>query len=429
MTSRRLWNPLLTVFCLIGGGAGFLVGEWLLSRYQGGLHETLLMGIYFGQLALWIGLGALLAETLSPKLNGQNWRQRYASDGWKLLVPATLLMLFAAGTLFQWGYGFQPEKRQTLRDYVLVLDISASMKRNDPQEESLHAAQSLIQRIDEGTRFGVLTFNEKFSWVQPITELKDAAAKQDLSTRLGEAAKPNGETDIGRALTEAARGMQEAGTPPQAGTVILFSDGHSPMDVASVTAPFVQNGFKIHTVGLEGADEEGGRLLQSIAVAAGGTFQQVKSAELLKEAIGSLYTERKTTWHLMGERPEGTMEGLFLPILRTVLFLLLGALLGLALGIVFDNRFLARSFLAGGAVAGLLAGLLLEYGLPSADSWLVRGEADLVLALVLSLSTLIFGVAQGGSNAGFRGSRTRELPERGGEYGRSRTPGGGKQFR
>ncbi|MCZ8522584.1 MULTISPECIES: vWA domain-containing protein [Paenibacillus] len=429
MTSRRIWNPLLTVFSLIGGVIGFGVGEWLLSRYGGVLHETLLMGIYFGQLALWIGLGALLAETVSPKLNGHNWRLRYAPDGWKLLVPSTLLLLFAAGALFQWGYGFQPEKRQALRDYVLVLDISASMKRNDPGEESLHAAQSLIQRIDEGTRFGVLTFNEKFSWVQPITELRGEAAKQDLSARLGQAAKPSGETDIGRALTEAARGMQEAGTPAQRGTVILFSDGYSPMDVPSVTAPFVQNGFKIHTVGLEGADEEGGRLLQSIAAASGGTFQQVKSAELLNEAIGSLYTERKSTWHLVGDRPEGTAETLFLPILRIVLILLIGALLGLSLGIIFDNRFLARSFLAGGAVSGLLAGLLLEYGLPSSEPWLVRGEADLLLALLLSLSTVLFGVAQGSANVGLRGNRSRELPEPANDYGRSRPPGGGKQFR
>ncbi|UUZ85610.1 hypothetical protein LJK88_20150 [Paenibacillus sp. P26] len=81
---RRKWNGLLALFSIAGGLAGFVLGEVLLSRYSGSLHETLLMGLYFGLLALTVTLGRLLAETISPRLNGANWRRgmrRTAGNG------------------------------------------------------------------------------------------------------------------------------------------------------------------------------------------------------------------------------------------------------------------------------------------------------------------------------------------------------------
>ncbi|KPV61136.1 hypothetical protein QJ48_01580 [Paenibacillus sp. A3] len=430
---RRKWNPLLTGLSIVGGFLGFIAGEMMLSRWEGTLHETVLMGLYFGVFALIVGLCCLLAEILSPQLNGKNWRLRYASDGWKLLVPGTLLLLFAAGALFQWAYGlyFDSAKSGRPQDYVLILDTSESMKQNDPNKQSLQAVKSLVGQMDSNKMVGVLTFNDSVTWVQRLTQLSSETAKSQVLAQIDAIPAPTGGTDIAQALTQAIDHMQKESQ--RKGAVILISDGYSDVDVDRVVQPYNLENITIHTIGMKQPNEEGSRLLQRIAEATGGTFQEVKQAELVTDAFRNIYV-KDHHFHLVNER-QGQMHGSgWHAALRVVLILLIGALLGLSLGIVFDNRFLARSFALGGTVAGLLAGLTLEYGLPSEYSSAVRAMADLILAVVLSLSTLLFAVHEStGANAGLRRGRPRELYA--GPDGESSRYGGrdgsrtGKRFR
>ncbi|MFD0679177.1 MULTISPECIES: vWA domain-containing protein [unclassified Paenibacillus] len=395
---QRKWNGLLTVWSVIGGFIGFIIGEIMLAEWEGTMHETLLMGLYFGQFALVVGLCCLLAEVISPQLNGRSWRLRYARDGWKLLVPATLLLLFAAGVLFQFIYGLQLGNRDKPQDYVLLIDMSESMKTTDPEKQSIQAAQALIRKLDDRKRVAIYTFNEQPSQIYPLTQLKDAGTREQIAAKLNTIGAPVGRTDIGRALTEAMEHMEKERIPNRRAAVILISDGFSEVDKAKVLAPYRLQQTQVHTIGIDSTEKEGIQLLQSIAVETGGTFHDVKRVEGITGAFDQIYQNGKR-WHLMNERVDTAASNEYRGLLRVALILLIGALLGLSLGVVFDNRYLAKSFAIGGAVAGLIAGILLETGLQgSAAPFLVRGFADMVLAFVLSLSTLL--VAVGDSNAG-----------------------------
>ncbi|WP_141333944.1 VWA domain-containing protein [Paenibacillus sp. tmac-D7] len=426
---RRKWNGLLVGFALAGGLAGFIAGEWLLSRLSGSLHETLLMGLYFGLFALLVTAGCLLAETISPKLNGANWRLRYAAEGWKWLVPASFVLLFAGGALFQWVYGLDFGRKAAPKDYVLLLDMSESMKENDPNMQSRMAAASLVAEMSADKRVGVAIFNENTTWLQPLVGLKDEAVRRDIAGKLEGAPEPVGQTDIGKALGQAIEQMNVSGTPANRGAVILISDGYSETNVADVTAPYVSRGFAIHTVGIESpGNEEGKRLLLQLAEATGGTYRHAEQAERIPEAIGHIYAAQQNG-HLLEERSGPEADSVYRASLRVAIMLVVGGLLGLSLGIVFDNRYLARSFLLGGSAAGLLAGLVLEGGLPTDHPALTRAAADLILAVVLSLSTVLFAVKESGVGAGLRPFRPASgygrLPERTGTQG-ERT---GKRFR
>ncbi|SDD59245.1 Ca-activated chloride channel family protein [Paenibacillus sp. UNCCL117] len=426
---RRKWNGLLVALGLAGGLAGYAAGEWMLDRLTGSVHETVLMGLYFGVFALFVAAGCLLAETLSPRLNGANWKLRYAADGWKWLVPASLLLLFAGGALFQWLYGLELGRKSAPRDYVLLLDTSESMKQNDPDNQSRKAAALLVTGMSGDKRAGVAIFNEDTTWLQPLTSLRDAASRQLIADKLTGAPEPVGQTDIGKALGQAMEQMKSSGTQEGRGAVILISDGYSEMNLAEVTAPYVAQRYGIYTVGLDSAgNEQGNRLLQQLAEATGGTYRKVQDAEGISEAIGTIYANQQH-WHLLGERTGAAEDSMFRAALRVMALLLLGGLLGLALGIVFDNRFLAKSFLLGGLIAGLLAGWALESGLPSMEPAFVRAIADLALVLLLTLSTVLFAVKENGGGAGlspFRRGGYGRLPERTDGAPASRT---GKRFR
>ncbi|OXM83745.1 vWA domain-containing protein [Paenibacillus rigui] len=404
---QRKWNGLLTIGSLIGGFVGFLIGEWVLDQWEGRLHETLLIGIYFGQLALMVGLGCLIAEIISPKLNGHNWRLRYAGDGWKLLVPGTLVLLFVGGLLCQFIYGFTLAKKEKPQDYVLLLDMSESMKETDPGKLSNQAAQSLIRRMDASTRVGLYTFNEEPKLIFPLTKLDRAGVKEELAAKTAAIPAPYGQTDIGRVLTTVMDNLKQQGELRAGTTVILISDGISQMDTSQVLAPYVQNGVKVHTVGILGtSDPKGNALLQRIAEGTGGRFYDVQTADRITGAFDQIYTNKKPN-HLLNERTGDAASDGYHGWLRVVLMLLIGTLLGLSLGIVFDNRYLARSFAIGGTVAGLLAGWILEAGLPGASyPSIYRALADLTLAAVLSFSTLAIAVQHDSSAAAGSGLRS-----------------------
>lgn len=391
---RRKWNVLLIAFSVIGGLLGWIAGEWLLARYEGRLHETVIIGLYFGILALFIVGGCLLAETISPRLNGAGWRLRYGSDGWKWLAPSTLLLLFAAGALLQWLYALEFGGRAAPKDYVLLIDGSESMRQNDPAKQSRAAATTLVahMKADQGIAVGL--FNERTTWLQPLTATTDEALKASIGAQIASAPEPKGLTNISEALSQGLAQLKTAGTPQGRGVVILISDGYSETNVPQATAPYVAQGFKIYTVGLESAkNAEGTKLLKRLSEATGGTYRQVELAGEIPDAVSEIYTSQRLG-HLVGERTGVAAASDWRGALRVVWVGLLGGLMGLALGIVFDNRFLAKGFIIGGAISGLLAGLVLEGGFPAMFPGFIRFEADLLLALLLALSSGLFAVEE-----------------------------------
>ncbi|GGO00544.1 vWA domain-containing protein [Saccharibacillus kuerlensis] len=391
---QRKINLLLLLLALAGGAVGFGIGEWLLSRYEGEMSSILLIGIYFGVLAFCIGLGCLIAEMISPKLNGRSWRERYAGLSWKLLVPATLAAFLALGSLFEYVYELDLGKAKRINDIVLVIDNSESMLTTDPQNLRFSAAKDLIERMDAEKRVSVFVFDDIPQMVQPFVSIATESAKQQVYTKIDGIEDAIYGTDIAEALTETMGHIREQGESTSGAMVILLSDGENETDVSSVLSDYRSGRVPVNTIGL-GAEGGDFPLLRDIADRTGGTYTDVANADQISLAFQDIY--RNLDDHtLLTDRTGAAAGSTYLQILHIVLILLIGTALGLALGLVFDNRFLAKSFGIGGAVAGLVAGLILEFGLQgdTLSAPIVRLLADLALAFIIALFTLVVPIRE-----------------------------------
>ncbi|RAV20173.1 vWA domain-containing protein [Paenibacillus contaminans] len=394
MMTRKI-NWLMVLFSLIGGTVGYGIGEFVLAEYESSLPNVVLMAIYFGQLAFFVSLFCLLAEIISPALNGKGWRQRYASTSWKMLVPSSLVLLFAAGALFQFLYGLNVGSFKRPENIVMAIDVSGSMDGNDPNRQSFQAATDLIQKMKKSNQAAVIAFDDQATVIQPLMRLQSQAVKDEITQKLNEYKRTGGGTEISRALAEVRKEI-EADSGKRRSLVILISDGYSSMDVPAVTEPFRQEQIPIHTIGVS-ADAGGEALLRDIAGQTGGSYHRVDESSELTFIFDRIYEENQVR-HLVGERTGSSQDSMLSALLRVVLIMGIGILFGLALGFLFDNRFLARNFSIGGAVAGLLAGLALEWGIsgwPENSEWW-RLLAALLLALVVTLFSAVIPIKEGG---------------------------------
>jgi Ca-activated chloride channel family protein len=392
--SVRKFSFLFFIFCIIAGFIGAVIGEWLIQSYYGVWPNILLMGAYFGQLAFIFGLFGLLAELLSPTINGRSWRLEYSGLSWKLLVPSTLVLLFAAGLIFQFLYSVNLSNVKPPDDIVMVLDISDSMNETDPDHESLKAAGKLLTNMEPNHRASVLTFNEEAFITKSMFTISDKNERIDAIEKINELVA-FGSTDIGNALGTA---MQEIDDHQQVGRkpmVILFSDGYSELDLDTVTQPYQNKDIIINTIGMSKIDRGGAQLLKLIASSTGGSFYDVKNANELTNVFEKIYLENQDRL-LVTERHGLFQDSLYLAILRVVFMTLIGVLFGLLLGIIFDNRYLAKSYCLTGLISGLLAGLVLELGLKDSTmpGFSQRVIAAILLTALTGLGTMIFPIRE-----------------------------------
>lgn len=408
------------VLCsLVGGGIGFAVGEVLLASFSGEWPTWLLMGLYFGQYALFVGLMCLVAEMISPRLNGSGWKQRYVGASWKMLVPSTFLLIGVVAMLLQFAYGSTFQSASSSNNIVMLLDTSGSMNRSDPDSRLFPAAADMVQKMEDGTNVAVISFNDSTEVVQPLTQINGQAVKDQVVQKLREQTGMNGGgTDIDKALQTALDHLQ-ASQKLANSTVVLMSDGYSRVDLDRALAPYKQANVVIHTVGMSAIDADGTQLLQQISNATGGTYFDVAHADQITGAFGQIIELTRHERTLVSPRSDATEGSTLYAVLRVVSLIVIGTLLGLALGLIFDNRHLAKSFTIGGFVSGLLAGLVLEAGFIGGDlpAMLLHLLAALLLAVVLTLFTLLIPVTVGTEPSSFqrRLSRSKALPVHSGD--------------
>jgi Ca-activated chloride channel family protein len=389
MSQKRI-SMLMVLLSTIGGLIGFGVGEIILHQLSGEMPQWLLMGLYIGQFAFFVGLFCLIAEMISPRVNGTGWRQRYAGFSWKMLVPATFIMLGVAGLLFQLLYGSNIQRSSGADSIVMVLDTSGSMRETDPDGQLFKAAADVVNRMDNDMQVAIIGFNDEASVLQPMVSLGDSKVRQGVIDKLENHDGPGGGTNIDAALETALNLIQDPASGAGNSTVVLMSDGFSRVDTDKTLPPFRDQHIPIHTVGMSAVSADGTGLLKQIATETGGTYTDVQNAEQLTSAFGQIYELNRQDRNLMGERNGSDSGRLLYAVERVLLLTATGALLGLALGLIFDNKHIAKSFSIGGAVAGLLAGLVLEMGFASTGlpGPVLRLVADILLALVLTLFTI-----------------------------------------
>lgn len=381
-------NWLMVLMSAIGGTVAFVIGEILMDSFKYTMPHSLLIGLYFGILSLLVGLMCLLAEVIHPRINGQEWRRDYVSLSFKFLIPCTLVVTFAAGTLFQFLYELSfKQSNKIINDVVVLIDTSGSMSKTDPNNERFDAVNNLLNSMNSGNRVAVYKFDDHAAKVKEMSYVSKAV-KEDIINKLQEYRNPYGNTNMGEALNMAYDEItrsKESGRNPM---VIMLSDGGDNYNLDNkfdkTMKPYNDNEIPVYTVGMSSGDNF--YMLKKIAKASGGDYYNVKDVKDIKNTFVKIYRDRQE--RILNDKRNGIREeSIFYGFLRVFFITLIAVLISSAVSFVLDNKYLLKGFIIGGIVAGIIAGLILEIGFNNV-SWhgtMYRFFADLVIAVLFTL--------------------------------------------
>ncbi|SMF08606.1 TIGR03503 family protein [Alteromonadaceae bacterium Bs31] len=198
----------------------------------------------------------------------------------------TLCLLAAIGTAAQ-DQDIAQEKALP-PDVRLVIDVSGSMKRNDPNNLRQPAVELLVQLLPEDSRAGVWTFGK---WINMLVPHKPVTTQWRESAQLKSGAinSVGLYTNIGDALEKAAYDHKSASSKYRP-SIILLTDGMVDIDkspevnkkewrriVDEVLPKLKQAGFTIHTIAL--SDNADKNLMNKLSIGTGGMAEVAKTAD------------------------------------------------------------------------------------------------------------------------------------------------------
>ena len=204
----------------------------------------------------------------------------------KLLFTLTLLLTLTLSPA-------QAQQGQTppARDVRVVVDISGSMKVNDPDNLRRPAVRLIARLLPDGTQVGLWTFGRMVNMLVPHDALDDELRKSLIedSDKINSVAQ---RTNIGGAIEEAADNWYAPDRSLTHTHLILLSDGKvdiSPNQASNdqernrileeLVPALAEQGLTIHTIALSGeADLD---LLGAIADMTGGVARVADSADEL----------------------------------------------------------------------------------------------------------------------------------------------------
>jgi len=220
----------------------------------------------------------------------------YSKDKkWVLGCISALLLLFPGSHLFA-KKGPPPP----LADVRIIIDISGSMKKNDPQNLRRPALRLLVGLMPGGSRAGVWTFGQYVNMQVPLGHVNDAWKTQARS-RAEQIHSRGLFTNIEEALHRATKDW--TGDPTRfRRDVVLLTDGmvdiskESEKNAASrkrilttILPRLKQLGARIHTIALsERADHD---LMKELSTATDGWYEQVDSADRLQRVFLRIFEE------------------------------------------------------------------------------------------------------------------------------------------
>lgn len=207
------------------------------------------------------------------------------------------MLAVALTSLLLAGQGVAAEAPES-SDVRVLIDISGSMRQNDPNNLRRPAMRMLAGLMQPGNRAGVWTFARWVNNLVPVADVDDAWKKrmQSLSKKIN---SPGQFTNIEDVLDRASRDWR--GEPSgYTRHIVLLTDGmvdvskKAPENAASrarILAKLLPRlqaaGVKVHTIALsERADHE---LMERLAGETGGWYQQVLRADELQRAFLKMF--------------------------------------------------------------------------------------------------------------------------------------------
>lgn len=219
--------------------------------------------------------------------------QTTESDGLASAVPANV-----AGLALPEGAESTIIPTNKASDVRVIIDISGSMKQNDPDNLRIPALNLIVEMIPDGARAGVWTFGQWVNMLIPPATV-DKQWREDAKTNAQKINSHGLRTNIGEAMEKATWQLEPGGQYEQ--HTILLTDGL--VDIADDTDPQQQAkntaerqriatdilkqyqalGVKIHSIGL--SDNADKVLLDKLALETGGTSVVVNTPEELVKAF------------------------------------------------------------------------------------------------------------------------------------------------
>ncbi len=184
--------------------------------------------------------------------------------------------------------------RQAVNDVRVLIDISGSMKQNDPRNLRRPALRLLVGLLPRDTRAGVWTFARSVKARIPLGRV-DRRWKQKALAAASRIGSPGQRTDIAAALRRATRDWKSA-SQNQTRHVVLLTDGMvdisrdekrneaSRLFILDELLPRLSElGVQIHTIALsKHADHE---LLETLSRESGGWYEEVEDASRLQRVF------------------------------------------------------------------------------------------------------------------------------------------------
>ncbi|GEM_PF-7035 len=314
--SRKYTDALLAI--LIASGAGTLIGAawWLLKFFTKDslefLHPWVFVLLVLPVLVFWAYTAgrSVFARTINYPLTHLQTAQESLRVLFTRWLPATLytvaliLMVIALARPTKIDRTVLPPTEGV--DIMLLMDVSASMNKQDFYPSRFIAAQSNALRFVKkrlNDRIGVVVFAKEALLQAPLTLDHDALEDYISSLYLG---MVNAEfTAIGDGLAVAANHLKDSKAKSK--VIILLTDGDSnfgtiePLMAAKAAATY---GIKVYTIGTASApgqnpyssaeDEINEGLLMEIAQTTGGQFYRAKNEAELEKIYDKINELEKT---------------------------------------------------------------------------------------------------------------------------------------
>ena len=216
------------------------------------------------------------------------------SDSWALGL-VLVLMLALANNL---ANAADAVKAQS--DVRVLIDVSGSMKKNDPENLRVPALQLLTNIMPPKNKAGVWTFGKYVNMLVPHKEVDDSW--KSLANEKASTIKSNAlYTNIGLALTKAKYNWKDNDST-QKRSVVLLTDGVVDIDkdefvnaqeririLKEILPDLKQAGVNVHTIALsENADLD---LLQRLSKDTDGVFHLVKDAAELTPVFLKIFDQ------------------------------------------------------------------------------------------------------------------------------------------
>lgn len=207
-------------------------------------------------------------------------------------IPGLVLIIVLWAVFYAAQGVYAAEQAQP--DMRVLIDISGSMKKTDPENLRVPAVKLLLNLAKENSQFGVWSFGQFVNNLVPSASVNSDWKKQ-VVTRVDGINSAGLFTNIGLALEKASKG-QTTPDPLYDRTMVLLSDGMVDISkdpainatekqriLEEVVPALKKAGFKIHSVAL--SEEADQAFLKQIALATGGSYSLARNADELLEVF------------------------------------------------------------------------------------------------------------------------------------------------